>query len=140
IGRFLKGRMAKKVNRGGRPSYQPTEKDRRIVELLIGFGMPAREVARAIGIGSTATLYKYFRTEIDCGAAKVQGDLVANLYRIARGSNAAAVRAIIFALQARFGWSLYMPAKEPPALGKKAELELAAQAAHEHTSWAKLIN
>ncbi|MGX1258323.1 hypothetical protein [Sinorhizobium fredii] len=70
--------------------------------------MPQAEIAAVIGV-TEPTLRRHYRCELDRGAAKVEAKLVANLLNITNGKNGTALKAIIFSLQARFGWSKYSP-------------------------------
>ncbi|MGA7451916.1 MAG: hypothetical protein WBW73_11795, partial [Rhodoplanes sp.] len=56
------------------------------------------------------TLRKHYATELQRGAATVEAKLVGNLLKLASGSDGTALKAIMFALQCRFGWSLYLTA------------------------------
>ena len=56
-----------------RPSFQPTEEQRRMVKTLSAFGIPQEQIARQVGIRSAKTLRKHFRKELD------RGDMDANL-------------------------------------------------------------
>jgi len=47
----------------GRPPYEPTEKDRNKIKLLLALGWANLRIANALGI-STATLKRYFRAEL----------------------------------------------------------------------------
>src|SRR5439155_7862039 len=82
------------------------------------------------------TLLKRYRHELDRGTAVVESNLVGNVLRLARGKDGTALRAIMFSLQCRFGWSQYaLPqgsrfAEEPEPLGKKEALNEAAKTAH----------
>jgi hypothetical protein len=49
--------------RRGRPPYEPTEKDRNKIKLLLALGWVNSRVANALGI-SPATLKRYFRAEL----------------------------------------------------------------------------
>jgi hypothetical protein len=44
-------------------TYHPTDKDRRTVETMSGFGVPMPDIAQAIGI-SVSTLRKYFEEQL----------------------------------------------------------------------------
>jgi hypothetical protein len=50
--------------KGGRPQHEPTPKDRQIVELLSGVGVPQKEICGLIGI-SLPTLHHCYRRELD---------------------------------------------------------------------------
>ncbi len=47
----------------GRPPYQPTEKDRNKIKLLLALGWSIGRMANGIGV-SSATLKRYFRAEL----------------------------------------------------------------------------
>lgn len=47
----------------GRPPYEPSEKDRNKVKLLLALGWVTQRIANAVGI-SPATLKRYFRAEL----------------------------------------------------------------------------
>ena len=131
--------VAKKT--AGRPPYAPSDKDRKMVEALAGFGIPLAKIAHVLGI-SHPTVLKYFAAEMERGAAQVEAKLIGNLLRLSSGSDGTALKATMFALTTRFGWSAFAPppvAKEEP-LGKKAALEIEAETGHKDTSWGALLN
>src|SRR5205823_6332785 len=115
----------------------PTEESRSMVEALAGYGIPQQRIAAVLKI-SLPTLLKRYRHELDRGAAVVESNLVGNLLRLTRGKDGTALRAIMFSLQWRFGWSQYaLPqgsrfanVPEPERLGKKEALNEAAKTAH----------
>lgn len=49
--------------RRGRPPYEPSEKDRNKVKLLLALGWANQRIANAVGV-SPATLKRYFRAEM----------------------------------------------------------------------------
>lgn len=95
----------------GRPAHQPDAIRRRFVEAMAGAAIPQAEIAAVIGV-TEPTLRRYYRRQLDRGAAKVEAKLAANLFRVASGNGSTALRAITFTLQCRFGWSRYAP--RPP--------------------------
>src|SRR5215208_4361511 len=99
---------------GGRPTHNPSDDPRSMVEVLAGYGVTQLEIARVVGI-SDPTLRRAYREELDRGMAAVYGKLVGNLLRLAGGSDGTALRAIMFSLRCRFGWS----EGSPEQLGKK---------------------
>lgn len=129
-----------KVNKGGHPPHVPTDKDRQMVEVLSGFAIPTAKIADVLDI-SQPTLLKAYEKEIRRGSAMVESKLVGNLLRIAGGTDGAALKAIMFALNCRFGWSAYTPrpAQEVP-LGKKEAAEIEAKSAHQDSDWSGLVN
>jgi transcription initiation factor TFIIIB Brf1 subunit/transcription initiation factor TFIIB len=124
--------------RRGRPAHSPTEENRRMVEVLSGYGVSQADIARVVGIDEK-TLRLRYATELDSGAAKVQAKLVGNLLRLAGGSDGTALRAIMFSLNCRFGWVQSMPLGKPEPLGKKEQAAIDAQTAHEGTEWEGLM-
>ncbi|MDX1070468.1 hypothetical protein GOL32_18120 [Sinorhizobium medicae] len=92
----------------GRPAHQPSETTRRFVEALGAAAVPQAEIARVLAV-TVPTLRKHYRDELRRGAANVEARLAGHLLRIASGSDGTALKAIIFTLQCRFGWSRYAP-------------------------------
>ena len=129
----------KTKDKGGRPGHAPDDRGRQMVELLSGFGIPQDKIADVIGVDGK-TLRKHYATELQRGAATVEAKLVGNLLKLASGSDGTALKAITFALQCRFGWSLYAsPPPEPKPLGKKEQLQMEAETAHAGNSWGELL-
>ncbi|TBD68313.1 hypothetical protein ELH16_08605 [Rhizobium ruizarguesonis] len=81
---------------------------RRLVQTLASQGIPQAETCRVLDV-SAKTLRKCYRRELDIGAARLQAALVDHLLRLAGGTDDVALRAIIFLLRCRFGWSPYLP-------------------------------
>jgi hypothetical protein len=106
-----------------------------MVEVLAGHGIQQGEIAKVVGV-SAPTLRRAYREELDSGAAKVEAKLIGNLLRLAGGSDGTALRAIMFSLRCRFGWSEGSPEPE----GKKAARNRRAHTAHEGTEWEELVN
>lgn len=132
------------MNKNGRPPHAPTETSRRTVEILTGMAIPSEKIADVLDI-TKATLRKHYRSELDRGAATVEAKLVASLLTIADRKDAVALKAIMFVLQCRFGWSQYVPRpahggeeRERP-LGKKEMQQIAAETGHQHTEWGTLL-
>ncbi len=116
----------------GRPSYEPTDKDRRVVEMMAGWAIPVDRIAKVLAI-DPKTLRKHFATEIDVGHARLEAQLAQNLLRIAQGHDRQSLIATIFALKAKFGWVEQQPPREEP-MGKKEAMLEAAQRAMSGTS------
>jgi hypothetical protein len=89
---------------GGRPSYNPSDKDRSMVKTMTGYGIPQLDIARILKI-DLKTLRKHFRDELDIGATTANTAMVQNLYKKAMGDGPASVAATIFWLKVRAGWS-----------------------------------
>jgi hypothetical protein len=107
-----------------------------MVEVMAGFGIPGERICMVLGI-TVPTLRTHYRSEIERGAATVEAKLAGNLLRIAGGNDGAAMRAIAFALQCRFGWRASTEMLDPNSIpiGKKEAAQLAAQTAGEATDW-----
>ncbi|WP_234913754.1 MULTISPECIES: hypothetical protein [Sinorhizobium] len=75
---------------------------------MAGAGVPQSEIAAALAV-TMPTLRKHYRDELQRGAAIVEARLAGRLMRIASGKDGTALKAIMFALQCRFGWSRYAP-------------------------------
>ncbi len=119
----------------GRPSYEPTEKNSRIVEMMAGWAIPEDRIAKVVGI-DPKTLRKHHREQLDVGFARLEAQLAQNLLRIAQGHDRQALIATIFALKSRFGWVEAAPQNKDDDLGKKeARQSMAEQIASGHGSW-----
>lgn len=100
--------MEKSPHRGGRPPHQPNDILRNAVELLAGAAVPQAEICGVLKI-DPKTLRRHYRRELDIGAARVQAKLISHLHVLANGNDGVALKAIMFALRCRFGWSPYLP-------------------------------
>lgn len=125
-------------------AHQPDERSRRTVESMTGFGIPAEDIARVIGI-SRDTLDRKYRLELDTGTVKANTQVAQHLFKIATGTGPGATAAAIFWLKARAGWSEYAPAPvsrphaEPP-LGKKEQAQVASEEAGRGNEWGHLVH
>lgn len=93
----------------GRKPFEPTEKDRELVQQLVAFGTPQEQICTLIkGTNdkpiSKPTLIRHFREELNQGAVVANVKVAQNLYRIATGNGGGAVTAAIFWLKTRAGW------------------------------------
>src|SRR3954462_618336 len=102
---------------GGRPSFEPSQSQRQMVEAMAGCGVPEADIAVVIGI-APKTLRKHFREELDTGHIKANAKGAGTLYRIATGSGREAVTAAIFWLKVRAGWREPVGLREYP-MGRK---------------------
>lgn len=139
----------------GRPSHKPTQQSRRMVEVLAGFGISEAKISFVLNI-TPPTLRLHYAAQLERGPPVIEANLIGNLVRLSRGNTGTALKATLFALQSRFGWTVYAPAPaarrpaEDPTevpiadaplkpLGKKEQAEIDAQTAHESSEWADLI-
>jgi hypothetical protein len=119
----------------GRPPHEPSEKDRKTVESMAGYGIPPDDIARVIGI-SAPTLRKWYSHELETGHIKANSQVAQSLYQKAMGSGQGAVTACIFWLKVRAGWVEPKPWDEAP-IGRKEQLQqAAATAGGASTEWA----
>lgn len=90
----------------GQPPHEPTEKDRRSVEMLVAAGVTEDDIGAAIGI-TARTLRKYYRKEIDQGRPKLILAAVGQLFNIMTKSTDERNRLVasIFVLKTRGRWS-----------------------------------
>lgn len=116
------------MTRRGRPPYQPSDKDRRVVEMMAGWAMLEERIAKVLGI-DPKTLRKHFAQELEVGHARLEAQLAQNLLRIAQGHDRHALIATIFALKSRFGWVEQPPPAREEAPGKKEAMMDAARRA-----------
>jgi hypothetical protein len=93
----------------GKPAHVPTDVDRETVRVMVAGGFSHDDIARARGI-SDVTLRKYYREELDAGAAAVNAMvLVEHIKRIKAGD----FQAIKFWEQTRMGWSEKVTIDDP---------------------------
>lgn len=90
-------------NKGGRPAFQPTAEQRKIVHSLASVGVTHPQIADVIGIGEV-TLRKYFRAELDNAEMIANAKVAANLFKQATKDDFRAVGAAAFWMKTRAGW------------------------------------
>src|SRR3954464_5817933 len=100
--------------------HEPTEKERKIVESMTGYGISPDEIARVVGI-SVPTMRKWYAHELDTGHIKANSQVAQSLYQKATGSGQGAVTASIFWLKCRAKWVEPKPWDEVP--GRKEQLQ-----------------
>jgi len=76
----------------GRPAFEPTEKDREMVEKLANWGVAEHHIAPLVGDGiNVMTLRKYFMTELERGRAKASAGIGQTLYQKAMSGDVASL-------------------------------------------------
>lgn len=77
----------------GRPSFEPTDAERKQVEALSGYGLPIEQIAVLVREGiDTDTLRKHFATELVSGKAKANGQVGKTLFqKVMAGDTTAAI-------------------------------------------------
>ena len=116
----------------GRPSYEPTEKDRAQVRMMSGMGIRDYDIAKVIGV-SGPTLRKYFADELDLGHIEANARVAQSLFKQATSPDKPNVAAAIFWLKCRAQW------REQDEPSKKERVEQVARTADEGTTWDGLL-
>ena len=97
------GENAQETNRKGRPSFQPTEEQRRMVEVMASGGIQQDAIASVLKIDRN-TLAKHFKDELDNAATKANAKIVANLFKQATKDDFRAGPAAMFWAKTKMGW------------------------------------
>lgn len=114
----------------GRPSFEPTERDIRTVQMMAAYGIPQAQIAAVVGV-SVPTLAKHFQEVLAKSAIEANARVAGALFRMATTDHPKAVTAAIFWLKCRAGWT----EGDPDAMGKKARAAEAAKTAGAGTEW-----
>ena len=86
-----------------KPPHNPDERDLKRVRTMVGMGMTQDEICAVIGV-SKPTLHKYYRADLDVGAAEANAAVAQSLFKQATNAEKPNVVAAIFWLKARAGW------------------------------------
>ena len=86
-----------------KPPHNPDERDLKRVRTMVGMGMTQNEICAIIGV-SKPTLHKYYRADLDVGAAEANAAVAQSLFKQATNAEKPNVVAAIFWLKARAGW------------------------------------
>ncbi len=84
-----------------KPSFNPTDENRKIVEQMAAVGIPQEGIARVVGIDAK-TLRKYFDEELSTAAVKANAKIGGTLYNKAINGDTSAA---IWWSKARMRWS-----------------------------------
>jgi hypothetical protein len=84
----------------GRRMHRPDAAQRRQVEAMAAYGIPADDISRVVGIDAK-TLRKHYRPELDLGETKANAQVAGFLFNSAKSGN---VTAQIFWLKTRARW------------------------------------
>ena len=82
-------------------AHKPTDESRRMVESTSGLGLPHEQIAILVGIDDK-TLRKYYRTELDTGKAKANGQIAKTLFSKAVGGD---TTSLIWWTKTQMRWS-----------------------------------
>lgn len=114
--------------------HEPSEKERKMVESMAGFGFAENEIARVLEI-TVPTLAKYYRTELDTGHLKANTQVAASLFRKCLGDGPQAVTACIFWLKTRMPQVFGMMGEPERYQSKKEEAQWQAKRAGLGSEW-----
>lgn len=131
----------------GRPPYEPTERDRNKIKLLLALGWSIERMANGIGV-SPATVKRYFRAELKERDA-MRDRLDARRFELAmeqaNAGNVAALKELgkmiersdtmLIDARLRQAQGDRKPEKEEKQIGKKEQQKLDAKTAGEGSSW-----
>jgi hypothetical protein len=84
----------------GRRTHRPDPSQRRQVEAMAAYGIPADDISRVVGVDAK-TLRKHYREELDLGETKANAQVAGFLFNAAKNGN---VTAQIFWLKTRARW------------------------------------
>ena len=121
---------------GGRPKFEPTDKQRGQVEAMTRYGIPQEEIANALEI-DIKTLTRHFRAEIKTGATKANAQVGEFIYSAIIGlpipgrtpvkdERARAMLAIFWA-KTRMGWKETVVNEHQGKDGGPLEVSLAVE-------------
>ena len=86
------------------PLGAPDPSRRRMVEVMVGVGVPEADIARVLGV-DLARLRQQHRVELATGQIIANAKVAESLFRKATGDGPQSVTAAIFWLKTRAGWS-----------------------------------
>lgn len=84
----------------GRPPYEPSERDRKLVGLAAALGGTHEQIAKTIGV-SKPTLYRHYRNELENGLYNANLAIATRLFKKAMDGD---TTSCIFWLKCRGGW------------------------------------
>lgn len=88
---------------GGRPRFNPTDDQRKVVLVMKGHDIDQETIALALEI-DTKTLRRHFRKELNQAAGMILAQLTGKQFKRAMGDDSVAQRATEFILSTRFGF------------------------------------
>ena len=84
-----------------KPQHQPTNENREAITNLLACGWTCDMLCKLLKIGSKATLYKYYRNEIELGALQINAKISNTIVQQALAGDKTL---LIFLAKARLGW------------------------------------
>lgn len=120
--------------KAGRPSYEPTDRDREQVKTMSAMGIPDYDIAKVMQM-SGPTLRKYFYEELDVGHIQANAQVAQSLFKLATDKDKPNVSAAIFWLKCRARWR-----ENDETVGKKEQADIIAKQKPEGGIWDGLLN
>jgi hypothetical protein len=117
-----------------RPTFKPTQAQRKRVAIAAGAGMSHEEIAIGLQI-ARGTLEKHFESELSVGAYSKRMDTLEAMFKTAKAGNVAAQKAYL-ALTPRVSAP---PERKVPKRGKKEQAQVDAATAHVGNDWEELL-
>jgi hypothetical protein len=117
----------------GRPTYEPTDRDRAQIKLMAAMGIPDYDIAKVMQI-SAPTMRKYFAHELEVGHIEATAKVAQSLFKQATDSVKPNASACMFWLKCRAGWR-----EDGGDIGKKEQQQQTAQTSHHGTTWETLL-
>lgn len=138
----------KRRGAGGRKRYQPSERDREKVAVLVSSGMTVDEISRGMSL-SEPTLRRYYAREIETGALRKRAEVLVALHRTALKGNVAAQKEAIAIMdrarleqlqdQVRGKAAAKHEATAAEPVGKKEQAQLDAHGVVTRGPWSALV-
>lgn len=133
------------ANKGGRPTFEPTDDMRLTVEHGASCGVPVREIAAGIGCDEK-TLRKHFDQELLNGRSRRRLHMLNLLFKSAEDGNVSAQKHLeqLIAMSGEIGGARptqqpFAPKEEKPGT-KEMRAAHAQEAPPEGSKWAGLLN
>ena len=120
--------------KAGRPSYEPTDRDREQVKTMSAMGIPDYDIAKVMQM-SGPTLRKYFYEELDVGHIQANAQVAQSLFKQATDKDKPNVSAAIFWLKCRARWR-----ENDETVGKKEQADIIAKQKPDGGIWDGLLN
>ena len=98
-------------------AHIPTDESRKMVESTSGLGLPHEQIAILVGIDDKI-LRKYYRTELDTGKAKANGQIAKTLYSKALAGD---TTSLIWWTKSQMRWSETVRQEVTGADGKELQ-------------------
>jgi hypothetical protein len=92
------------ATKGGRPRWEPSAKDRQLIETMAAGGINQARIAKAFGVALN-TLRRHCREDLDSGVDRANGRVIGSMFFLAtRAPYAVRYQAARFWPQCRAGW------------------------------------